>query len=228
MAEHEELVLAVGPYLLGALDPATRREVRDHLDDCDVCQAELIRLAAVPGFLSHAAPRQVDPDVEPPSALRERLVTQVLAERTASKRRVQLATAAALLLLFLPAGVFFALRVGRSAAEQPQVVATETALQFVAMTPASEEISLRGEVAWTRHEWGVEFNLVTWNGVPNQRLSLIAVSQDGRREQAAAWEFIGGRIPSTGTTSIKEQEMARVLVENAEGEQLLVLELTNA
>ncbi len=227
MPEHEELVLAVGPYLLGALDPETRREVRDHLDACEICRHELVRLAAVPGFLSHATPRHIEPDAEPPSALRERLVAKVIAERAASRRRLQLATAAVLLLLFLPAGMFLALRIGRSAADQPQVVVTETELRYVTMTPTSPEVALRGEVAWTRHEWGVELELLTWGGTPNERLNLIAESRDGRREQAAAWEFVGGqRIPSTGTTSIHEQDMARVLVETADGEPRLILELT--
>lgn len=227
MAEHEELVLAVGPYLLGALDPETRRQVRDHLDICQTCQYELVRLAAVPGFLSHATPRQVDPDIEPPAALRERLISQVIAERAQSRRRVQLATAAALLLLFLPAGVFTALRIGSSGA-QPGPVVTETELRYVAMNPTDAASGIQGEVAWTRHDWGVELDLQTWGGTPNERLNLIAESRDGRREQAAAWQFTGGLIPATGTTSIKEQDMARVIVTNDQNEELLVLELPPA
>lgn len=228
MAEHEELVLAVGPYLLGALDPETRREVRDHLDVCDICRHELVRLAAVPGFLSHATPRHVDPGMEPPTELRERLVARVVAERAAGRRRMQLATAAALLLLFLPAGVFTALRIGRSGAEPQAPVTSETAPAYVAMNPTDAANSLRGQVAWTRHDWGVELDLETWGGTRNERLNLVAESRDGRREQAAAWEFTGGRIPATGTTSIKEQDMARVMVVTDTGQELLVLDLAEA
>jgi hypothetical protein len=228
MPEHEEMVLAVGPYLLGALDPETRKELRDHLDVCETCRRELVRLAAMPGFLSHAMPRYTEAELEPPAELRERLVARVLAERAASRRRVQVATAAALLLLFLPAGMFLGLRIGRSGAQTPApvVVVSEPEPTYVEMMPVSDAVSLRGEVAWTQHEWGVQLDLQTWGGQPDQRLNLIAESRDGRREQAAAWEMTGERHPSTGTTSIHEQDMARVLVETADNQPLLVLDLT--
>lgn len=233
MPEHEELVLSVGPYLLGALDPETRRQLRDHLDTCQLCRDELVRLAAVPGFLAQASPRRVEPEAEPPSGLRARLVQQVIAEREAKRRRAQqLAVAAVTLLILLPVGVATGLRIGTSGAtsDVPPVV-TETAspqapdYQQMATTPSSG--ALRGEISWVAHSWGVELNLATWGARPNERLVLFAESRDGRVEQAAVWQTVPDRrIPCTGQSSILEQDMGRVVVKTEAGEEVLVLDLT--
>jgi hypothetical protein len=225
MPEHEDMVLAVGPYLLGALDPEDRRAVRDHLDTCELCRDELIRLAAVPGFLSHITPRQADPDAEAPAELRARLVDQVLAERAANQRRTQLMAAAVALLVFLPAGMFVALRIGSSLAEPNAPTVVETVPEFL---PMESEDSVQGEIAWTAHDWGVEFDLVTWAAPEGQRLRLIAVDQQGREEQAAVWLGSGGRIACPGQTSLRADEIARVVVRDDGDETLLWIDAATA
>lgn len=226
MPEHDELVLAVGPYLLGALDPETRRALRDHLDTCDICRDELIRLAAVPGFLAAVTPRQADPDAEPPAELRERLVSQVLAERASGRRRMQLVSAAAVLVLLLPLGVFTALRVGVAPADPGTVQTPAPEPTYRAMTGTGAE-GLGANVAWIPHEWGVELRLQSWGSTGDQRLQVWAESRDGQRvEQAGAWRLgEGQRVASVGTTSITESDMGRILIRGEGGEDLLVLEL---
>ncbi|MCK9896208.1 anti-sigma factor [Frankia sp. AgB32] len=44
--------IALGAYVLGALDPAERSELEIHLAGCAVCRAELASLAGLPGLLS--------------------------------------------------------------------------------------------------------------------------------------------------------------------------------
>lgn len=227
MAEHDELVLAVGPYLLGALDPETRRAVRDHLDTCAICRDELIRLAAVPGFLAQVTPRLADPNTQPSPELRERLVSQVLAERASGRRRMQLVAAAAALVFLLPVGVFTALRINTSLAEpsgpEPTGIPQPT---YHPMVPEPAAGDLQAEVTWIPHAWGVELRVQTWGGTVDQTLELVAESRDGTRtEQVAAWKSEGRRVPSVGTTSIDESDMGRILVRNEAHEELLVLEL---
>jgi hypothetical protein len=215
MVEHEDLVLAIGPYLLGALDGGTRGALRDHLDSCDTCREELVRLAAVPGLLSHAGSPVPDPDADPSPALRDRLVAQVLAERARHRRRERLAAAAAALLLVLvPAGLFATLRAEPPAPERPY--------RTMSAMPASGP--LRGEIGWTREGWGAQLFVVTEGLARDQRLVLLVESRDGRREQAAAWEGVEGTVRALGATSIQEEDIARFVVSSETGEELLVLE----
>jgi hypothetical protein len=50
--------VSLGAYLLGALDPAERSEFEEHLDTCDNCKAELLRLAPLPGLLQRLTPEE--------------------------------------------------------------------------------------------------------------------------------------------------------------------------
>ncbi len=205
MAEHEDLVLAIGPYLLGALDAETRTELRAHLETCDTCRRELVRLAGVPGLLAQASPPGLAGRGAPPAALRERLVRQVLDERASRERRQRaLAIAAGFLLLLLPAGTFAALQV----VDRPQVEVTAPA----DMTAATMEGDLVGQVSWSNHEWGSELYLVAEGLDPDERFLLMVEARDGRKERAATWEGIEGRVSAIGTTSIPESEIARVVV----------------
>jgi hypothetical protein len=44
--------IALGVYVLGAIDPAEQALVDAHLDDCDACQAEMAELADLPALLA--------------------------------------------------------------------------------------------------------------------------------------------------------------------------------
>jgi anti-sigma factor RsiW len=50
------LRLSIGALLLGALAPAERHRVLDHLDGCPSCRDELIALAPLPALLRRARP----------------------------------------------------------------------------------------------------------------------------------------------------------------------------
>jgi hypothetical protein len=45
------LAISIGPFLVGALDPADRQEFQVHLADCEPCLNELTQLAQLPGLL---------------------------------------------------------------------------------------------------------------------------------------------------------------------------------
>jgi anti-sigma-K factor RskA len=62
-------------YALGALEPREAAEFEGHLVDCDVCRAELVRLTPAVDGLSTSVPR-----LEPPPALRKRIMDVVEAE----------------------------------------------------------------------------------------------------------------------------------------------------
>lgn len=68
-----------GLYVLDALDAAERGAFEGHLRECDACTAEVRALRAVAGALPYSVPQ-----VEPPSALRARILTAAAEARTPS------------------------------------------------------------------------------------------------------------------------------------------------
>jgi len=100
-----EIRLALGVYVLGAIDPAERSLVDAHLSDCQDCREELAGLAGLPALLG----RVPLPDVErlalddtelrdleePPAELLDSLLGRISARRRARRWRGVLAAAAA-------------------------------------------------------------------------------------------------------------------------------------
>jgi hypothetical protein len=100
-----EIRLALGVYVLGAIDPAERALVDAHLSDCQDCREELAGLAGLPALLG----RVPMPDVErlalddtelrhleePPAELLDSLLGRISARRRARRWRGVLAAAAA-------------------------------------------------------------------------------------------------------------------------------------
>lgn len=72
---HDELRELSGGYALGALSEAEHRAFEAHLKTCAECAAEVRELAAVAAGLPYAVPQ-----VDPPAALRARVLQSVAAE----------------------------------------------------------------------------------------------------------------------------------------------------
>jgi len=51
-----QTMLSLGVYVLGAADAEERRRVQAHLPTCEACQAELARIAPLPGLLGKVPP----------------------------------------------------------------------------------------------------------------------------------------------------------------------------
>jgi anti-sigma factor RsiW len=74
----------LGGYTLGALEPAEREAVEEHLAQCRDCAAEQRRLAGLPALLAHAEGLEIP---EPPAAVQERVLDRIAQERGAARRR---------------------------------------------------------------------------------------------------------------------------------------------
>jgi anti-sigma-K factor RskA len=70
--DHEDLREHAALLVLGALTPQERADFEAHLADCGECAAEVHSLGAVPAMLARAVPQ-----VEPPPALRDRVLQAV-------------------------------------------------------------------------------------------------------------------------------------------------------
>jgi anti-sigma factor RsiW len=130
MASCREIRQALGVYVLGAIDPAERAQVDEHLATCPDCREELAGLAGLPAMLRKvpvmeaerlaAAEAELDA-LEMPS---EQMLTS-LVERTSNVRRMdrvhrwrRAAAAAAVVLVALGGGaaIATALQPGQSSA----------------------------------------------------------------------------------------------------------------
>lgn len=76
---HDEAVELAAGYVLGALEPGEEAAVREHLRTCPESHAEFEELGSVVPALAEA----VEP-IEPPAALKSRILAAAAAERTAA------------------------------------------------------------------------------------------------------------------------------------------------
>jgi len=208
-AEH----VALGAYLLGALDPRERAEVEHHLSGCRRCRDELADLAALPGLMSRIT---VDEAISGPppvdDAMLERLLTAATRERrTAVVRRRLLAVAAAVVLVAGSVGGVAAYR-------------SMTAQTTHSVDASAGPVHLRVEMAAASNGTA----LTIWlSGVRSEEhCELIAVSDTGAREVASSWEATyTGRAVIKGTTAIPYSHLRHLLVPTYDGVQLLTTDV---
>ena len=97
-----EIRQALGVYVVGAIDPAERSIVDQHLASCTACRDELAGLAGLPALLGRVTLKeaergQSDPvtDEAPPAQLLDSMLTKMERRRTARRRRNALLAVAA-------------------------------------------------------------------------------------------------------------------------------------
>jgi hypothetical protein len=151
--------IALGAYVLGALDREERCELEGHLETCAICRTELDRLAPLPGLLSRLSADDA-----------ERLGAEDIpfADDAARSGALALAALAA---------------VGGEALRDDGVQAP-AALTASASDPrtgvqASAELSGR--------PWGTRVDLRLAGVRPGERCRLVARAVGGRSEVAATW-----------------------------------------
>ncbi|QMU79106.1 hypothetical protein GXW83_28755 [Streptacidiphilus sp. PB12-B1b] len=187
--------VALGAYLLGALDPEERRAVQVHLADCPHCRAELLELAPLPGLLRHTAfeelpesaaaaeslsPVRAEPRDEQPVRQRaEPLPADPAPLRHRRPGRGRL-VAAGLGLAAAVAGVAVYAAVARD--QSPgRAVAAATWHATDSATHVSATAAVTPEV------WGTQFQLKL-TGLPSGiTCRLVVHGSDGRSETAGTW-----------------------------------------
>ena len=227
--ECREIELSLGVLVLGALEPAERPAVENHLSGCPRCNAILAELAPLPGLLHRLDPIEHGPSgpVAPPSApppsvpesmplrpaeLRERLVGAAREERTRRRRRrvAGLAAAAGLVGVLLAAGASGGLFSGRQDNRVTVVSATDP------RTAVSAAVRLMPD------ETGSQLALSLTGVAPEEHCKLVAVDARGRQDVAAAWEATyHGTATITGHTSFRPDEITRFLIVTNDGATLV-------
>jgi Putative zinc-finger len=205
--------IALGAYVLGALEREERDGLETHLDGCPTCRAELDRLAPLPELLSRLSLEDAErlgvavappiDDAPPPAAPRER-------------RRPRLARAVALaaaLALAASGAVAAALLTGAEGGAAPATL-TAAASDVRSGVDASAQLEER--------PWGTRMDLQLAGVRPGERCRLIARAVGGRSEVAATWRatYLGtAEVP--GAVAIAPDRLLALDVVAADGDLLV-------
>jgi hypothetical protein len=223
--------MALGVYVLGALEPGERAEVERHLATCPGCRGELTELAPLPGLLGRLSLPEVptavpasaaadQPAAQPGPDLLDRVLHQAAAVRAAeaappaARRRWRWLVAAAAAVVLLAGGGIAVARhnTARPTTQPPAAVATDPTTHVILQASTSA----RG--------WGTSLDVQVRGAPPGQRCRLLAVDRDGHQEIAATWQATyAGRATVTGATAIPATGLVALQVVDDAGRALVNL-----
>jgi predicted anti-sigma-YlaC factor YlaD len=213
-----ETTIALGAYVLGALDPGERAEVDAHLRGCAACRGELAELATLPPLLERLSLQDLGesvPTVVVPDALFEKVVASVRDdERRVTwlrRRPARALLAAAAAVIVLGGGIATAVTVGGSSGSSSDV-------------HSQAQGSVRMQVTVASQTTGTALH-VEVSGLPvDEHCRLIAVADDGTREQVGRWDATyAGNAQVTGSTSIPSSHLARLVLLGNGGTELVTV-----
>lgn len=219
--------VALGAYVLGALEREERARLEEHLETCATCRDELDRLAPLPGLLSRLTLDEADvldtaePSVPlagalPPApahsaAPLERALFAVARERRRSRLMRASAVAAALVLaaVALVGGPLLDDDGGDGPAP---------------LTAAASDLQtgVHGSAELTREPWGTRVELSLAGVRPGEHCRLVARAVGGRTEVAATWRagYLGtAEVP--GAVAIPADRLASLDVVTADDRVLV-------
>lgn len=225
--------LSLGALVLGALDPAERLLVEEHVASCPRCRDALAELAPLPGLLNRLDAGQAEAGLP---AAPQRLLEAALA--TASPQRPRPAptrarrwwTAAA---VAAAAAIVATVAVLATRAEEgtpPQAGQAPTSSlgghqgDTVLWDGTSTDGAIRASVVLTRQASGSHLSMTLTGVRSGQQCDLVIESADGRREVTASWKATyEGAATVTGSTSSWPQQISTMLVTTPRGDTLLRL-----
>jgi hypothetical protein len=199
-ASCREIRHSLGVYVLGAIDPAERAEVDEHLATCADCREELASLAGLPALL-HRVPTaeaerlavadQADPaDPATDETAADEMLPSLLA-RTARARRVrrwrELAAAAAVAVLALGAGAAGASVLGSSTPGSGSHVAASAEHTWHTVSAMDEQTGATLTVRYANMPWGTVLNARV-SGIPaGTDCQFVVTDTHGRHFVVGGW-----------------------------------------
>lgn len=219
---HRDLREALGAYVLGALDPAERSAVEEHLRACAGCTAEVARLGALPALLGRLSEEEAASGrLVPSGELLAGVVTRLADHERVLRRRLRRWRAAAAAALVAALGAVLLLVAPWDAPPDRFLAAADPV--------AADAAAVSGEAAAVAWEWGTTVEL-RLDGLPARDRYLIwAVADDGRREPVGSWGPTASRSARVrGASSIQRDHLRRVEVTGPDGTALLAFRFAPA
>jgi hypothetical protein len=193
------IMMSLGVYVLGAADSAERQRLEAHLPSCPACQAELRRLAPLPGLLAGIPERMREPARAP-----GRQATRPPRALPHGGARLPWAVgAAACLAAAVTGGFWFSSSLAQHAA----------ALTFTGANPATH---VSAAATLTATSWGTSIQLQV-RGLPqNVECRLVVRSRAGRAEVSGAWDdWRNGPVSIPASASWLPSDIASLQVTTA-------------
>jgi hypothetical protein len=226
--------IALGAYVLDALEPEERAGIEAHLAGCAGCREELAGLVGLPAVLGRLSAEEavaagagagagVRGRVVPTAGSRTSLVERTIAELGRRRRRqrlrwrVGLATgAAAVVAMAAAVGV---LVVTRPAPAAPAVAAVA---QF---SGADQSTGVRASAELYAETWGTSIHLDVSGVTPGDQCELVAIGQDGSQQVAGTWKvgYTGG-VQIDGATGISPGQLSSLQIVTTSGSELVALQ----
>ena len=210
-----EARLALGVYVIGALEPIDRVGLEQHLETCPSCRDELAELAGLPGLLGHVdlADAVDDEPAAPPELLERLLATAASERRTAGRWRV---LAAASVVAIASAGAAAA---AAQIAESNHRPASAVGFVIRGCDPATH---VCGRITTVPKGWGSAVRVQLTGVAQGETCSLVVVSRSGQREVAASWKVTyTGNVDVEGATALPAEQIAAYDVMTIDGRQLV-------
>jgi len=232
VGECGEIRPALGVYILGAISPADRSTVEQHLARCAGCRAELAGLAALPGRLGSvpaadmarmagAGPGAAGPGERPSDLPLQTLLDQAARIRRRLRwRRLAIAAAA---MLIVGSGAVAVSRVLYS----PATRSYASAVPWAAFTGRDPRTGMSATVKYLRRPWGLALQVQVSGISPGTRCELQIVDASGQDVPAGGWKVAAGHalawypassgLPAADVrgfeiTTIRGQDLVRVSV----------------
>jgi hypothetical protein len=181
----------LGVYLLGAIEPAERGQVEQHVATCPWCREELAGLAGLPGLLSRVPPDVAlqawtdDPGASVPGPPLDRLIRRVVAIH----RRRRLTAAAAALVIGIAAATGLHVLQGH-----PASPAAAAPRWTDADTGASAVTGAQATVRYAAQPWGTQIEVRVTGIPPGTRCQLQVINAQGRDIGAGGWIITAGSL----------------------------------
>ncbi|MDN3359948.1 zf-HC2 domain-containing protein [Actinomadura sp. DC4] len=226
--ECSRLRISLGVYVLGAIEPAERALLDEHLSTCGRCRDELASLAGLPALLSRVGEEQLAQLGPPPEELLEPMLAQANREIRTRRRRnvVVLIAAAAALVVATGAGMGLVTGdddggrpVARSSATSAPPQAGRNLVGKDPVTGVQAQINLQSK------RWGTALDMHVSGTPRGAHCRVFVVDKDGRSDIAGSWEVPyaarEGSAEYFGSSMIAADQVASIEVRTLDGERLL-------
>jgi hypothetical protein len=175
----------LGVYVVGAIDPAERAQVDEHLAECQSCRDELAGLAGLPAMLSRVPAADVErlgllslPEaMQPPDELLDSLLGKVSAKRKSRMWRNVASVAAAAVIAAGGATAVSQLTSGGAVTEQVWAKAGHGPIAAM--------------VDYAPVRWGTAMRVQVRGLKPGTVCQFWVVGKNGTSEYAGAWTVMG-------------------------------------
>jgi hypothetical protein len=214
--------MALGAYVVGALDPVERAELDAHLANCRACRDDLSLLAALPAVLGRVGESDAVTagaiTVEP--GMVERSLAELRRRRHSGRLRWRLvAVAAGVAIAAAGAGAGSAVALHLSAPATPSGNSARVSATDASSGAAATAVLLA-------EPWGTSIHLAISGVAPGDHCQLVAVSKSGTEEVAGTWAVsYSGGADIDGATSLAPAQLSSLDIVTTSGTPLISLAL---